>query len=135
MVCVRTVVVFRSDVSRLLNLHLISTCCIQNSTYASQVSAIVSIYFWVSQAPDETGSAAAAVGEATEMTWTPVSVLQKSVAGNVAQETYSPRFVAYLARFLLNYDGWVGSLAPLMVCFVLFTFHTPLQKQSCLGNV
>lgn len=87
------------------------------------------ISFWGSQAPDKTGSAAAAVGEATGMTWTPVSVLQKNVAGNAAQETYSPRFVAYLARFLLNYDGWVGSLAPLVTRFVLFLFHTPLPKK------
>lgn len=38
------------------------------------------------------------------MTWTPVVTFEKSVAGRSAQETYSPRFVAYLARFLVNYD-------------------------------
>ena len=55
-----------------------------------------------SQAPGKANSVASEL--ATEMTWTPVSVFQKSVAGGAAQETYSPRFVAYFARFLLNYD-------------------------------
>lgn len=36
------------------------------------------------------------------MTWTSVNTFEKSAG--VAQETYSPRFVAYLARFLVNYD-------------------------------
>ena len=40
--------------------------------------------------------------EAVEMTWTPVNVFEKSIGA--AQDTYSPRFVAYLARFLVNYD-------------------------------
>lgn len=36
------------------------------------------------------------------MTWTPVNVFEKSIGAT--QDTYSPRFVAYLARFLVNYD-------------------------------
>ncbi|CAM9436051.1 unnamed protein product [Ascophyllum nodosum] len=57
----------------------------------------------LSLAPGKANSVASEL--ATEMTWTPVSVFQKSVAGGAAQETYSPRFVAYFARFLLNYDS------------------------------
>ncbi|CAM9426483.1 unnamed protein product, partial [Ectocarpus fasciculatus] len=38
-----------------------------------------------------------------DMTWTSVNTFEKSAG--VAQETYSPRFVAYLARFLVNYDS------------------------------
>ncbi|CAM9823111.1 unnamed protein product [Ectocarpus sp. 12 AP-2014] len=37
------------------------------------------------------------------MTWTSVNTFEKSAG--VAQDTYSPRFVAYLARFLVNYDS------------------------------
>lgn len=42
------------------------------------------------------------VSEGVEMTWTPVNAFEKSIGA--AQDTYSPRFVAYLARFLVNYD-------------------------------
>eukprot|EP00752_Nemacystus_decipiens_P011093 g9855.t1 len=48
-------------------------------------------------------TASAAVEQAVDMTWTPVNVFEKSIG--VTQDTYSPRFVAYLARFLLNYDS------------------------------
>lgn len=42
------------------------------------------------------------------MTWTPVNVFEKRVGAT--QDTYSPRFVAYLARFLVNYDRCVRVL-------------------------
>lgn len=53
-----------------------------------------------SQAPRK--AAASMVSEGVEMTWTPVNAFEKSIGA--AQDTYSPRFVAYLARFLVNYD-------------------------------
>lgn len=53
----------------------------------------------VPQAPEQ---AASMGSDAVEMTWTPVNVFEKSISA--AQDTYSPRFVAYLARFLVNYD-------------------------------
>lgn len=43
------------------------------------------------------------------MTWTPVNVFEKSIGAT--QDTYSPRFVAYLARFLVNYDRCVSVCA------------------------
>eukprot|EP00904_Undaria_pinnatifida_P009784 jgi/Undpi1/5936/HiC_scaffold_2.g01210.m1 len=48
-------------------------------------------------------AAASMVSEGVEMTWTPVNAFEKSIGA--AQDTYSPRFVAYLARFLVNYDS------------------------------
>lgn len=56
--------------------------------------------YW--QAPK---TAFSAVEQGVDMTWTPVNVFEKSIGAT--QDTYSPRFVAYLARFLVNYDRCV----------------------------
>ncbi|CAM9165431.1 unnamed protein product, partial [Scytosiphon promiscuus] len=50
----------------------------------------------LSLAPEK---AVSAFDASTDMTWTPVNVFEKSIGAT--QDTYSPRFVAYLARFLM----------------------------------
>lgn len=75
-------------------------------TNGSRVSGTKQTARHVLQVPDEAFSAGR-LGEQTEMTWTPVTTFEKSIAGGVTQETYSPRFVAYLARFLVNYDRYI----------------------------